>query len=55
MTEKGSGGEGLLVRTEPMESSGAINTVLVSKGVRVNELARSALDSAEGPFAEPSQ
>jgi DNA-binding NarL/FixJ family response regulator len=49
MTEKGSRGEGLLVRAEPLESSGAINTVLVSKGVRANELARSPLDRAEPP------
>ena len=69
MLERGSGGEGLLVRAEPLEWAeevsqrmvhvertmdgalfleaeptwaGAINMVLVSKGVRVSELARSS-------------
>jgi hypothetical protein len=76
MLERGSGGEGLLVRAEPLEWAeevsqrmvhvertmdgalfleaeptwaGAINMVLVSKGVRVSELARSSRYAAALP------
>ena len=76
MLERGSGGEGLLVRAEPLEWAeevsqrmvhvertmdgalfleaeptwaGAINRVLVSKGVRVSELARSSRYAAALP------
>jgi hypothetical protein len=76
MLERGSTGEGLLVRAEPLEWAeevshrmvhvertmdgalfleaeptwaGAINSVLVSKGVRVSELARSSRYTAALP------
>jgi len=76
LLERGSGGEGLLVRAEPLEWAeevsqrmvhvertmdgalfleaeptwaGAINMVLVSKGVRVSELARSSRYAAALP------
>jgi hypothetical protein len=42
MLKRGSGGEGLLVRAEPLEWAEAIKMMLVSKGVRVSELVGSS-------------